>query len=66
LKRKNPKTFKPQLTSNPLHTQKFRHSPIRALDVKAAAILVLLIAPFPGLGRIFATLSGFSTCNLGS
>lgn len=28
---------------------------IRALDVKAAAILVLLIAPFPALGRIFAT-----------
>lgn len=29
---------------------------IRALDVKVGAILILLLAPFPALGRIFASL----------
>lgn len=29
---------------------------IRALDVKVGAILILLLAPFPALGRIFAAL----------
>jgi polyferredoxin len=47
LKRKNPKTFKPQLTSNPLHTQKFRHS--RVFRPRVLVYIAVLTAVTTGL-----------------